>query len=195
MNQWSPWELARQAKREWDRSIKWSTEHYSALRFDRGMLYWIGFQDGILFYEWDPELKELTRWHPISCPGFGNLSVPDRFVKVNAMLRKIPDSPTQFVEVVDKVAMKRWPTLWEHLTQRSYDDESKSPRQTSTITLFRREDGVLGATLNDRDNGRACFACSGSLEGLLDAIEKVAAHPDTIWREDRQKTGSSKRKK
>jgi hypothetical protein len=111
------------------------------------------------------------------------------------MLRKIPKTTPQKRVIADLQAQKKWPTLLSHLTQTAYDVEGNEPRQTSTITLFSRDDGSLGITLNDRDNARACFASADSLLGLLDALERFASDEQTVWREDRQQTGGSKRKK
>lgn len=111
------------------------------------------------------------------------------------MLRKIPKTTAKKRVIEDLQAKRQWPTLLEHLTQTSYDGEGAEPRQTSTITLFSREDGSLGITLNDRDNARACFAAADSLLGLLDELERFARSDQTVWREDRMQTGGSKRKK
>lgn len=110
-------------------------------------------------------------------------------------LRKVTNLPAAHTEISDSVSMKRWPELWQHLTLRHYDADKKEPRRTSTLTLFRRDDGLLGATLNDRDNGRVCFAAGQTLMGLLDSMEAIASNPDTTWREDKDLTGSSKRQK
>jgi len=93
----------------------------------------------------------------------------------------------------DKETLKRWPCLWEYLTLTSYPDGG-GDRQTATLTVFWGSQG-LTATLNDRDNARACFATAPTFVGLLDALEGVASHPDTVWRNDRNQTGNSNRKK
>jgi len=110
-------------------------------------------------------------------------------------LRKVTNSPTTMREPRDSSSQKRWPEVWDHLLLRSYDSAGAEPRLTSTITLFRRDDGLLGVTLNDRDNGRVCFAAGETILGLLDTLEAVVANPQTVWREDKNLTGSSKRKK
>lgn len=108
-------------------------------------------------------------------------------------LRKITNNPAAPVALNDNQTKLKLPTLWEHLTQRTYDDETKTPRKTSTITLFLRPDGALGAVLNDKDNARSCFAAATSLKDLLDALEAAASSEDTEWRADREVTGTSRR--
>lgn len=110
-------------------------------------------------------------------------------------LRKITNAPAAHTEISDREGSKRWPELWQHLTQRHYDAAKTEPRHTSSITLFRRDDGLLGAILNDRDNARVCFAAGHTLLGLLDSLDAMASNPDTPWREDKNLTGSSKRQK
>jgi hypothetical protein len=110
-------------------------------------------------------------------------------------LRKVPVVPGLPARINDPASAKRWPTLWEHLSSRSYDAEGKEPRMTSTISLFCRDDGTLGAVLNDKDNSRVCFAAGDTVLGLLDGLDAVAANPLTVWREDKNQTGSSKRRK
>lgn len=114
---------------------------------------------------------------------------------IEVALRKKTNAPATYAEVSDSTSMKRWPELWAHLTATHYDVAKTQPRHTSTITLFRGQSGLLGATLNDRDNGQVCFAAGQTLLGLLDSLEALAAHPDTQWREDKNLTGSSKRLK
>jgi len=66
---------------------------------------------------------------------------------------------------------------------------------TATITLYRRDDGFIGATLNDKDNARVAFAVGETLLGLLDSLEATVANPKTVWRNDRDLTGNAKRQK
>lgn len=103
--------------------------------------------------------------------------------------------PARGRELCDPQSQQRWPTLWDHLTQTHWDESKRDPRKTSTITFFLRDDGLLGASLNDREGGKACFAVGTDWHGLLDVLEGVAASEDTVWREDRKLTGSSARRK
>jgi len=103
--------------------------------------------------------------------------------------------PARGRELSDAQSQQRWPTLWDHLTQTHWDEQRRDPRKTSTITLFLREDGLLGASLNDREGAKACFAVGDGLHAVLDVLEGVAASEDTVWREDRKITGSSARRK
>lgn len=108
-------------------------------------------------------------------------------------LRKITKNPAAPVEIRDPESKRRWPTLLEFLSARTYEDAARTPRKTATLTLFLRDDGALGCVLNDKDNGRNCFAASTAIMTLLDAIETVCSSDDTEWREDRAQTGTSKR--
>lgn len=110
-------------------------------------------------------------------------------------LRKVTPTEPTFRELSDSASVKRWPELWDYLTSKFYDREGTQPRLTSTITLYRRDDGFIGATLNDKDNARVAFAVGETLLGLLDTLEAVVANPKTVWRNDRDLTGNSKRKK
>lgn len=189
------WEPARAILAWCNRSVAhWTTHRYVVGTAERRAWY-LPFQHGFIIYRWSPHRRELDLWHPVPCPGFGKFSFLERMGAVEMALSKMPDGPSPWREPMDGTAKKRWPELWDHLTQRTYDDEAKTPRQTSTITLFCRDDGQLAGTLNDRDNGRACFAVALTLLGVLDTLEAVASSPATVWREDRQQTGSSKRRK
>lgn len=110
-------------------------------------------------------------------------------------LRKNRDLPASIRQLDDEQSKRRWPTLWDHLTQKFWDEAQREPRRTSTLTIFLRDDGRLGASLNDREGSKACFAAATDLYNLLDILEGVCSSDDTQWREDRQKTGSSARKK
>lgn len=191
----SRWEPAR-AILAWSgqRVSHWVMHRYAVGCAERRCWY-LPFVDGFILYAWSPYHRELTLWEPVPFPGFHKASYLERMGAVEMALRKVTDTPAAFKEPSDVTAKKRWPELWDHLTARAYDDEAKTPRQTSTITLFCRDDGQLAGTLNDRDNGRACFAVAPALMLVLDTLEAVASNPATVWREDRQQTGSSKRKK
>jgi len=191
-------------RRPWDPCLVWN--------------YWLGWtQKGWLYkrtFEYQGDVVHCVctgvHWHfytidrkskcaPLfwSCEvGFlGNLSVGQRKEWVVMALRKNRDLPASMPQLDDEESKRRWPTLWDHLTQRFWDDAQREPRRTSTLTLFLRDDGRLGASLNDREGQKACFAAATDLHNLLDVLEGVCSSEDTAWREDKAKTGSSARKK
>lgn len=86
----------------------------------------------------------------------------------------------------DVRAAKEYPLLWDHLSQRKWDDGS--PRQTSSVMLF-EQDGVLKAMLRDKDAGLCLWVASKSLYGVLGALEAALSDPEAEWRVDRQAEG------
>jgi hypothetical protein len=139
--------------------------------------------------------KEATCFQSVPVGNFENLSSRQRKVWVAMALRKNRDKPSDLPQADDKMAQSRWPALWDHLTQKFWDVAGKDGRRTSTVTLFLRPDGRLGAVLSDKEGSRSCFAAACDILTLLDILEGVATSDDTQWREDRTNTGSSKRKK
>lgn len=182
----------------WNWWVGWS---FNGMRIRR-MLYVDGFPVYYLFgrghwhaYTIDNRRPREGLWLTVPEGFLSNLPPKGRKEWVAMTLRKLRDNPLAITPISDATTQKRWPTLWDHLTQRFWDEKRTEPRQTSTITLFMRDDGRLGATLNDRSGSKACFAVGLSLMALLDTLEAVAGSEDTVWREDRQQTGSSARKK
>jgi len=153
------------------------------------------FSKFTLLYRYCPWRVELTdHWifdRQNSSP-FDPMSPIRRFVMA---LRKVGPTEPEFREISDSASVKRWPELWEYLTAKFYDEKRTQPRLTATITLYRRDDGFIGATLNDKDNARVAFAVGETLLGLLDSLEAVVSNPKTVWRNDRDLTGNAKRQK
>lgn len=111
------------------------------------------------------------------------------------MLRKESKKPSACAEIVDAELQTRCPTLFDHLTQTTWGPPGEEPRKTSTITLFRRPGGGLGATLSDKEEVRTAFGAADSLWGVLEHLEANASDPSYVWRDDRQITGASARQK
>lgn len=86
----------------------------------------------------------------------------------------------------------RWPLLHEMMTAAAYADGS--PREPSGLVLFVR-DGMLKATLNDRTPGRSLWGSSGTLAGLLDALEALLADPNPPWRWTAEGGGTTRKKR
>lgn len=75
---------------------------------------------------------------------------------------------------------ERFPTVVEFLWSRHWEDGTA--RQTGTITLL-VDQGLLKASLNDRDTGCGCFVSGKTFTSLLEAIEKGLAGSSLEWRE------------
>jgi hypothetical protein len=146
-------------------------------------------------YSIDRRKKEAPLFQAVPVGNFQSLSVGQRKEWVVMALRKNRDKPSDLPQAEDKMAQGRWPALWDHLTQKWWDVAGKDGRKTSTITLFLRPDGRLGAVLSDKEGSRSCFAAACDVMTLLDILEGVATSDDTQWREDRQTTGHSGRKR
>lgn len=149
----------------------------------------------LLLYRYCPWRVEMTDCWIFDRQNLRDSDLTLRVRRFVMALRKVQPTEPAFREISDAQASKRWPELWEFLTSKFYDREGTQPRLTSTITLYRRDDGFIGATLNDKDNARVCFAVGETVLGLLDTLEAVAANPKTVWRNDRDLTGNSKRKR
>lgn len=112
-----------------------------------------------------------------------------------SVLRKVPGGkvagPVRFTATKEEA--KRWAGLIEHLTVTHWPDDGK-PRLTSTLTMFFGAQG-LTAVLSDKEEGVGCFANAATLVGLLDELEAAVQNPATVWRQDKQATGSSARVK
>lgn len=74
---------------------------------------------------------------------------------------------------------KKVPTLWEFLSLGEYDDGSK--RVLGTLIIF--VDGALvKGFVNDRDQGLSACVSSGTLLGLLEAVEDGLEGDTLEWR-------------
>lgn len=105
-----------------------------------------------------------------------------------SVLKKVSDKPVS-VGVGGKDGKKdEWamdyPGLWEHLTAGQYPD--KTPRETSTLTLF-TEEGRVKCCLSDRDQGRVAFLSGLSVVGLLEALEAHLVAGTLDWRGQKAK--------
>lgn len=158
-------------------------------------LHWVVVKGSVVVYALDRRQRGLLGW--VSVPQFfwRSMCVSCRERTVRMGLTKVTGAPSEPHEPDDNQAKSRWPTLWEYLTTRYWDSAKKDRRQTSTITLFLRDDGRLCASLNDKENRRTCFGVSDTLLGLLDVLDGLADHADTVWREDKNQTGGSARRK
>lgn len=110
-------------------------------------------------------------------------------VGVESMLQKPANRKVAGVSAElpkDVRAVKEYPLLWDHLSQRKWEDGT--PRQTSSVMLF-EQDGVLKGMLRDKDAGLCLWVASKSLYGVLGALEAALSDPEAEWRVDRQAEG------
>jgi len=77
----------------------------------------------------------------------------------------------------------KFPALAEWLETDLWPDGSA--RKTSTLLVF-VEGGAVKGCLNDRDGCQSLWASSGSIQGLLEALEGALASGEGEWRESYQ---------
>jgi hypothetical protein len=84
---------------------------------------------------------------------------------------------------VESAAWKSWrsqyPALAEYLETETWDDGKA--RQTSTLLLFCEAGSVKGC-LNDRETDRALWVTAGTIQGVIEALEKALAAGTGEWR-------------
>jgi hypothetical protein len=84
----------------------------------------------------------------------------------------------------------RYPTLWEHLAEETWDDGSK--RETSTLFWF-VDAGLWKCMLKDRSAGLVAFWTGPTMEAVLDSIEVALCNNSVDWRRDRPAQGRGRR--
>jgi hypothetical protein len=150
---------------------------------------------GVVWYALSRYRRDLDGW--LVFPGLVAEDLEDDSWEATIMsvLRKTankgPVGPVRFTPTKEEA--KRWPGLLEHLTVDRWP-ETGEVRKTSTLTFFFGAQGLTGV-LSDKEMSIGCFANAVSLVGLLDELEAAVQNPATVWREDRQATGSSARVK
>lgn len=77
----------------------------------------------------------------------------------------------------------------EHLSATTYPDGSR--RVGSTLMVF-IDSGTVKACLNDRDQGLAAWVSSGSLTGVLEALERGLVSDSLDWRQPPQGRGKKR---
>lgn len=74
---------------------------------------------------------------------------------------------------------KRYPAMWEHMTERFW--EPGKPRETATVTIFTEADEIKGV-FNDKANHRTAFVSADTFQGLLEALEQGLQEDSLDWR-------------
>ncbi len=87
---------------------------------------------------------------------------------------------------------KSYPALVEFLTRSVWEDGSG--RSTGTVMLM-VESGLWKAWVHDKDASCAAFVSSGTLAGLLKAVDKGVESGQLDWRPDKNGTSGAKGKK
>jgi len=82
-------------------------------------------------------------------------------------------------EWIDKPDKADYPTMYAFLHDRTFDD--KTPRQPGSISIFCRN-GVLTASINDKELKQVAYCSALSLGELLASIETVLNDDDTEWK-------------
>lgn len=134
-------------------------------------------------------------WEARDVPGLGGRELLSSASEVAMGLlkrgdqRRVGGSGGMLVDHCDLSA--KYPVLWSHLSQVAWEDGQV--RETSNLLVF-QQDGMLKAMLRDREHGLCFWTASGSLTGLLDALEAGLCDPQAEWRVDRQKEGQQARR-
>lgn len=105
------------------------------------------------------------------------------------MIKKLATAARE--ECQDAIPSDPWlinncPLLVEYLTSSRYED--KSPRTTSTLTVF-VDAGVLKIALNDRDANASLYVTGECLSDALESLEKQLNEQKPDWRQWKRKKG------
>jgi hypothetical protein len=79
----------------------------------------------------------------------------------------------------DEKWLKELPVLVEYLSATLYDDST--PREPAQLTL-KLQDGMILASLQDKDLSRGLYRVGQSVQGALKAIEKSLTDGTADWR-------------
>jgi len=157
-------------------------------------IYWTRSNDRVYVMHLGRYDPPLLGWWEFPADEYDDAPEEWRRRTVAMALRKVTTGKdVTACQIKDPDFAKKYPTLFEYVTKERYDDEERSPRQPSTLTIY-LYNGLLGATLKDRDSDCAKFANGRSLAEVLDALEAVVKDDRVPWREDRTKTGKSSRR-
>jgi len=108
---------------------------------------------------------------------------------VTAMLERkaeLKSSVNGYARPNDPDGAKKWPTLWDHLTQTAWSDGEE--RRTTSFTFF-YDRGLLRIVAHERNEERTLWAAAPTLLGLLAAIDAALRSDTAEWRYDRDSNG------
>lgn len=86
----------------------------------------------------------------------------------------------------DLVDQKDYPNIFAFLTETKYDDGK--PRMTGSFSVWTQQ-GVLKASINDRDTSNVCYVEAPSLQELIALIEQAICNDGTEWKISRSTYG------
>jgi hypothetical protein len=97
------------------------------------------------------------------------------------MLRRPTDGPVAGAagSWPDDTWTKQLPVLVEYLSATCYDDAT--PREPAQLTL-KLQDGMILASLQDKDLSRGLYRVAGSVLGACKALEKALSEQTADWR-------------
>jgi hypothetical protein len=78
---------------------------------------------------------------------------------------------------------KDYPLVWEFLTKTRWGKDD--PRETGTMFVM-MQDGLLKASLSDRDSDHVLWVAACSLTELFQVVEAALGDPGADWRVDRK---------
>lgn len=142
--------------------------------------YLVGCQIGLTIVNWSNSSEIHYSYH--YCPYFRALPPQKREAVMSKYIRRAVDTLTGRPSAGipnDPEFAKRYPALWEYLTEREW--EKGKPRERATLTVFVDED-EFKLSFNDRGNQRSAFITAGTFSGLLDALEQGLKEDDLGWR-------------
>lgn len=98
---------------------------------------------------------------------------------VSRRSKSVSSSLPQGCVAYDRAFLEKYRWLHDWLVM--VVDDDGNPRTTSTLTLF-AEDGMLKASLSDRDADEVLFAAADSLEGVLESLDSMLGDGTGEWR-------------
>lgn len=92
----------------------------------------------------------------------------------------------------DPVFQKKYPTLYDYLTQTSWPDGT--PRELASLSIY-PSPGILRIFLRDPATGLCCWVSCTSLTEVYEAVEAALNDSGHEWRVDRREQGEVAKRK
>lgn len=110
-----------------------------------------------------------------TCEGLANMALTRR--------HRIAEGQAVDLRVKACELSKKFPTLWEFLTKTSWGKDD--PRIPGTLFLM-MQDGILKASVSDRDSCEVLWVSGQSLTELIEVVDAALNDPGADWRVDRK---------